>query len=117
MKLDLIRLVTRELTHVIARRFANDLNDSTFKITALSNLECGLESEVKLFGGRVDFRSTIMRQTENKSFKQEMFENMYNQIMVEEKRLERNQDVDYVLEKNLSKVAIDLVERNESLDL
>ena len=116
MKLDFIRLVTRELTHVIARRFSNNLNDSTFKITALSILECGLASEVKLVGGRVDFRST-MRQTKNNSYKKELFENMYNLIMVEGKRLERNENVDYVPENNLSKAAIDLVERNECLDL
>ena len=60
LKLNFLRIIQREITHVILRDFANDLNISTPDLLNKSGIsscveESGLMAEIEHFGGRVDW--------------------------------------------------------------
>ena len=55
MKLELVRVVTHEITHVVLRHLTGDINDSTPKILekgqiTIDHPESGIMAEVALFG-------------------------------------------------------------------
>jgi hypothetical protein len=93
LKIDFIRLIQHELTHVLLRESADNLNISTPDILKNKNRdelikESGIIAEVTHFGGRIDW-------VESSFSNQLNFEYCKNYI----KRIEANEQVNFEIEK------------------
>jgi hypothetical protein len=93
LKLDFIRLIQHELTHVLLRESADDVNISTPDILNNNNRdelikESGIIAEVTHFGGRIDWVESS-------------FSNQLNFVYCNDyiKRIEANEQVNFDIEK------------------
>lgn len=114
-----------EITHVILRRETRNINDSTPEFVKMTqernndeefNEEIGIMAETSLFGGKIDFLTTIQTQTKTGSFKSKLFVDMLNKIMNLEQRVDVNSSIVYVPRDLYSRMAIDMVKCNHILE-
>lgn len=116
-KLEFMRIVSHEMTHVVLRRKTNDFNISTpdlfkDKIANRTFSECpesGIMLEYHLFGGKIDFFSTIESQVNTESFDFRFFQDMYDSILHLRRRIEKDNKIKYQDPSTFSLMGIDLV--------
>lgn len=118
--------MTHEVTHVVLRRISGNVNDSTPEIAQQSESqhasqetivhpESGIMSEFKLFGGKVDFVKTVDELTKNKAFDVKLFEQFFDDITKNNRRVPKNKSLYYISKEQFSKMALDIAKQNRRI--